>query len=196
MKRALITGITGQDGSYLAEFLLGKPDYEVHGLVRRSSSLNRQRIDHLFGRDQDASDRFHLHYADLADASSLVDPDGAGAPRRGLQPRGAEPRPRLVRPAALHGRRRRAGDAPPARGGPAARPEPAGEVLPGVELRDVRLGAAAAGARTRRSTPAAPTPAPSSTPTGRRSTIAKPTACSPARASCSTTRAPAGASRS
>ena len=49
MKRALITGITGQDGSYLAEFLLGKPDYEVHGLVRRSSSLNRQRIDHLFG---------------------------------------------------------------------------------------------------------------------------------------------------
>ena len=48
MKRALITGITGQDGSYLAEFLLGKPDYEVHGLVRRSSSLNRQRIDHLF----------------------------------------------------------------------------------------------------------------------------------------------------
>ena len=44
----LITGITGQDGSYLAEFLLSKPDYEVHGLVRRSSSLNRQRIDHLF----------------------------------------------------------------------------------------------------------------------------------------------------
>ena len=48
MKRALITGITGQDGSYLAELLLSKPDYDVHGLVRRSSSLNRQRIDHLF----------------------------------------------------------------------------------------------------------------------------------------------------
>ena len=48
MKRALITGITGQDGSYLAEFLLGKSDYEVHGLVRRSSSLNRQRIDPIF----------------------------------------------------------------------------------------------------------------------------------------------------
>ena len=46
MKRALITGITGQDGSYLAEFLLNRSDYEVHGLVRRSSSLNRQRIDH------------------------------------------------------------------------------------------------------------------------------------------------------
>ena len=73
MKRALITGISGQDGSYLAEFLLSlsKPAYEVHGLVRRSSSLNRQRIDHLFKRDQDAHDRFHLHYADLADASSL-----------------------------------------------------------------------------------------------------------------------------
>jgi GDPmannose 4,6-dehydratase len=71
MKRALITGITGQDGSYLAEFLLGKPDYEVHGLVRRSSSLNRQRIDHLFARDPSIHDRFHLHYADLADASSL-----------------------------------------------------------------------------------------------------------------------------
>src|SRR3954451_22980005 len=71
MKRALITGITGQDGSYLAEFLLGRPDYEVHGLVRRSSSLNRQRIDHLFNRDQDARDRFHLHYAARADASSL-----------------------------------------------------------------------------------------------------------------------------
>ncbi len=71
MKRALITGITGQDGSYLAEFLLSKPDYEVHGLVRRSSSLNRQRIDHIF-QDSDKASRFHLHYADLADASSLA----------------------------------------------------------------------------------------------------------------------------
>ncbi|MDR3635008.1 MAG: GDP-mannose 4,6-dehydratase [Isosphaeraceae bacterium] len=71
MKRALITGVTGQDGSYLAEFLLGKSDYEVHGLVRRSSSINRQRIDPLFGRVPDIRGRFHLHYADLADASSL-----------------------------------------------------------------------------------------------------------------------------
>jgi GDPmannose 4,6-dehydratase len=71
MKRALVTGITGQDGSYLAEFLLAKPEYEVHGLVRRSSSLNRQRIDHLFEGDSSAKERFHLHYADLADASSL-----------------------------------------------------------------------------------------------------------------------------
>ena len=72
MKRSLITGITGQDGSYLAELLLSKPDYDVHGLVRRSSSLNRQRIDHLFSRDSSVNDRLHLHYADLADASSLA----------------------------------------------------------------------------------------------------------------------------
>jgi GDPmannose 4,6-dehydratase len=71
MKRALITGITGQDGSYLAEFLLARPDYEVHGLVRRSSTLNRQRIDHLFRYDSGVRDRLHLLYADLADASSL-----------------------------------------------------------------------------------------------------------------------------
>ncbi len=72
MKRALITGITGQDGSYLAELLLSKPDYEVHGLVRRSSSLNRQRIDHIFSLEPSVAERFHLHYADLADASSLA----------------------------------------------------------------------------------------------------------------------------
>ena len=69
MKRALVTGITGQDGSYLAELLLEK-GYEVHGLVRRSSSFNRARIDHLradrrFGR------RLFLHYGDLSDADSL-----------------------------------------------------------------------------------------------------------------------------
>ena len=71
MRHALITGITGQDGSYLAEFLLEKPDYVVHGLVRRTSTLNRQRIDHLMA-DAALRDRFHLHYADLADASSLA----------------------------------------------------------------------------------------------------------------------------
>ncbi len=71
MKRALITGITGQDGSYLAEFLLDRPDYEVHGLVRRSSTLNRQRIDHLSLENPVAAKRLFLHYADLADASCL-----------------------------------------------------------------------------------------------------------------------------
>jgi GDPmannose 4,6-dehydratase len=71
MKHALITGITGQDGSYLAELLLSKPDYHVHGMVRRSSTLNRQRIDHLTMGGSSAAERLHLHYADLADASSL-----------------------------------------------------------------------------------------------------------------------------
>ncbi len=66
MKRAFITGVTGQDGSYLAELLLGK-GYEVHGLVRRSSSLNRTRIDHLH---QDPN--LHLHYGDLTDGVGLV----------------------------------------------------------------------------------------------------------------------------
>jgi GDPmannose 4,6-dehydratase len=66
MKRAFITGITGQDGSYLAELLLGK-GYEVHGLVRRASTLNRGRIDHLHG---DAA--LKLHYGDLTDGVSLV----------------------------------------------------------------------------------------------------------------------------
>lgn len=66
MKRALITGITGQDGSYLAELLLEK-GYDVHGLVRRSSMLNRTRIDHLHDHE-----RIHLHYGDLTDGVSLV----------------------------------------------------------------------------------------------------------------------------
>jgi len=69
-RRALITGITGQDGSYLAELLLEK-GYEVHGVVRRASSFNRQRIDHLRAREN-IGDRFSLHYGDLGDAESLT----------------------------------------------------------------------------------------------------------------------------
>ena len=71
MKRALITGITGQDGSYLAELLLEK-GYEVHGIVRRSSSLNRARIDHLRAYESGEGKRLFLHYGDLADTVSLV----------------------------------------------------------------------------------------------------------------------------
>ena len=70
MKTALITGITGQDGSYLAELLL-KKGYTVHGIKRRSSLINTDRIDHLFN-DKSLSDRFQLHYGDLTDASSLL----------------------------------------------------------------------------------------------------------------------------
>ncbi|MEM9444580.1 MAG: GDP-mannose 4,6-dehydratase [Verrucomicrobiota bacterium] len=71
MKKALITGITGQDGSYLAELLLEK-DYEVHGIVRRSSSINRSRIDHLKGYEHKENQRLFLHYGDLADSVALV----------------------------------------------------------------------------------------------------------------------------
>lgn len=70
VKKALITGITGQDGSYLTEFLLGK-DYEVHGIVRRSSSFNRDRIEHLIQDREIYGTRLFLHYGDLTDSSAL-----------------------------------------------------------------------------------------------------------------------------
>ncbi|WP_311052147.1 GDP-mannose 4,6-dehydratase [Rhodococcus qingshengii] len=71
MKRALITGITGQDGSYLAELLLSK-GYEVHGLIRRSSTFNTSRIDHLYQDPHDKDARLFLHYGDLSDGARLV----------------------------------------------------------------------------------------------------------------------------
>jgi len=70
-KRALITGITGQDGSYLAEFLLEK-GYEVHGIKRRASQFNTQRIDHIYRDPHDPDPKFHLHYGDLTDTSNLT----------------------------------------------------------------------------------------------------------------------------
>ena len=70
MKKALITGATGQDGSYLCELLLNK-GYEVHGLKRRSSVFNTQRVDYLFADDHTPGNRFFLHYGDLADGTSL-----------------------------------------------------------------------------------------------------------------------------
>ena len=71
MKKALITGITGQDGSYLAEFLLTK-GYEVHGVLRRSSSINTNRIDHLYYNNPEYRDKkFYMYYGDVVDTSSL-----------------------------------------------------------------------------------------------------------------------------
>ncbi|MDO8500059.1 MAG: GDP-mannose 4,6-dehydratase [bacterium] len=70
-KVALITGITGQDGSYMADFLLAK-GYEVHGLIRRSSSFNMARIGHLYPKVAQESENFSLHYGDLTDANSLI----------------------------------------------------------------------------------------------------------------------------
>lgn len=71
MKRALITGITGQDGSYLAEFLLQK-GYVVHGIKRRASLFNTQRVDHIYEDPHDNNGRFKLHYGDLTDSSNLT----------------------------------------------------------------------------------------------------------------------------
>ena len=70
-KKALITGVTGQDGSYLTELLIEK-GYEVHGIKRRSSIFNTQRIDHLYQDPHDASLKLHLHYGDLSDTSNLT----------------------------------------------------------------------------------------------------------------------------
>jgi GDPmannose 4,6-dehydratase len=70
-KRALITGITGQDGSYLAELLLEK-GYEVHGIVRRSSSFNTGRIEHLYKDRHETGVKMFLHYGDLCDATNLI----------------------------------------------------------------------------------------------------------------------------
>ena len=71
MKRALITGITGQDGAYLADFLLAK-GYEVHGIKRRASSFNTARIDHLYTDPHETDVHFRLHYGDLTDATNLI----------------------------------------------------------------------------------------------------------------------------
>ena len=70
MKKALLTGITGQDGSYLAELLLGK-GYEVHGIIRRASSFNTERIDHLYRDPHDPQAHMYLHYGDLSDSGNL-----------------------------------------------------------------------------------------------------------------------------
>ncbi|MDB0034850.1 GDP-mannose 4,6-dehydratase [Amylibacter sp.] len=71
MKKALITGVTGQDGSYLAEFLLEK-GYEVYGIKRRASSFNTQRVDHIYEDTHVTDARFKLHYGDLTDTSNLT----------------------------------------------------------------------------------------------------------------------------
>ena len=70
-KIALVSGITGQDGSYLAEFLLEK-GYEVHGIIRRSSSFNTSRIDHLYQDRHNAHARLFLHFGDLTDSTNLI----------------------------------------------------------------------------------------------------------------------------
>ena len=70
--KALITGITGQDGSYLAELLLSK-GYEVHGIIRRASTFNTQRIDHIYQDPHEPNVKMKLHYGDLADPGLLTE---------------------------------------------------------------------------------------------------------------------------
>ncbi len=70
MKTALITGVTGQDGSYLAEFLLAR-DYHVHGIVRRASTFTTQRLDNIYVDPHKYGARFHLHYGDVTDGTGL-----------------------------------------------------------------------------------------------------------------------------
>ena len=95
MKTALVTGITGQDGAYLAELLLQK-GYEVHGIKRRSSLFNTDRIDHLYRDPHERNVRLKLHYGDLTDATNLIRIIQQVRPGRDLQPRRAEPRRRLL----------------------------------------------------------------------------------------------------
>jgi nucleoside-diphosphate-sugar epimerase len=115
-KRALITGITGQDGSYLAEFLIGK-GYEVHGIIRRSSSFNTERLDHLYLDPHIKGGRLKLHYGDLCDANNLSKMMEQVKPQRGVQPRRAEPRAGELRHADLHRRDGGDGRVQAARGG-------------------------------------------------------------------------------
>ena len=97
-KKALITGITGQDGAYLAEFLLRK-DYEVHGIKRRTSLFNTDRIDHLLIDRHEGEPRLFLHHGDMTDASSLVhiiekvEPDESTTSRRSPTSRSASKNP-------------------------------------------------------------------------------------------------------
>ena len=88
-KVALITGITGQDGAYLAELLLGK-GYEVHGLKRRASSFNTDRVDHLYVDSHVESARFFMHYGDMTDSTNLIR----------VEPRPSRPRSTISQPRA------------------------------------------------------------------------------------------------
>ena len=165
---ALITGITGQDGSYLAELLLDK-GYDVHGMVRRASTEKFERIEHI-------RDRITLHQGDLLDQRSLVDALRASAARRDLQPGRDELRRRVVDPAHAHGRVHRHGRDADARGD-ARRPAPR---RASTRRRARRCSARCARSRRprrRRSTRGRPTAWPRPTGTSSRSTTASPTTC-------------------
>ncbi len=138
-RRALITGITGQDGSYLAELLLDK-GYEVHGLIRRSQLRSTRAGSTTSTATRTRTEtRLFLHYADLTDSLLAHRPPPPGPARRGLQPGRPEPRQGELRDARVHRRDRGHGHAPDAGGRPHG--GLADPLLPGRQLRDVRPGA-------------------------------------------------------
>ena len=186
-KRALITGITGQDGSHLAELLLDK-GYEVLGMVRRTSTVNFERIAHL-------QDRITFVHGDLLDQVSILTILQEHRPDEVYNLAAQSFVPTSWQQPVLTGEFTALGVT---RMLDAIRiVDPDDPLLPGVVERDVRQGASRCPrASRRRSTPARPTAWPRSTATGSRSTTASPTACTPPAASCSTTRARAGASSS
>ena len=187
MKTALITGITGQDGSYLAELLLEK-GYEVHGIKRRASNFNTDRVDHIY---QDPQVDNKALQPPLRRPDRHLEPGPSAVrhpPGRGLQPRRTVARRGLVRVARVHRGRRRYRRAPFTGRDPLSwdGDRPAGSTRP-------RPPSSTAWSRRfpreRRHPfyPRSPTRSPSSTRTGSRSTTASPMACTPATVSSSTT---------
>src|SRR5699024_5585623 len=136
MKKALITGITGQDGSYLAELLLGK-GYEVHGLIRRASTFNTARIDHLYVDPHEPHAKLFLHYADLSDGARLVTLLSNLRPDEVSNLARQTARAAVLRRARTHSRDHWDLHHSDARGGAPGRHRDA--LLPGVLLRALRL---------------------------------------------------------
>ncbi len=138
-KRALITGITGQDGAYLAEFLLDK-GYEVHGIKRRASSFNTDRIDHLYQDPHEPDARLILHYGDLTDATNLIRIVQQVQPDE-IYNLAAQSHVRVsLRDARIHGERRRARHAALLEAIRILGLERHDPLLPGLDLRAVRQG--------------------------------------------------------
>ena len=190
MKKALITGVTGQDGAYLAEFLLAK-GYEVHGIKRRSSLFNTARIDHIYEDPHNPHPKLHppLRRPDRQHVAHPHRPEGPA--RRDLQPRRPVPRPGLLRSSPST-------PPTPTPSAPSASSKPSASSASRRRPASTRPrppSCTASSRRSRRTRPppstrARPTPSPSCTPTGSASTTARPTACTPATASSSTTSRP------
>ena len=152
--------------------------YEVHGIVRRSVDDQHARLDHIYQDPTTKTGASTCTTATSTDSTLLDAPARADPARRGVPPRGAEPRPGQLRDARVHRRRHRR-SAPCACSRPSASYGGAGALLPGVVVGDVRLHLPRRRTKRRRSTRAARTASPRCSRTGRRSTTARPTACSP-----------------